>query len=326
MLRTPATATIALTRRLGLGTTVITPVAAAHRCPSIATRPLSTSRTHLTPPNSNPNHHRFARLPHRAATALKLPPPSLDEAVSNILYNTPRAAGPPPQRHVLNCLVTDEPGVLSRVSGILAARGFNIDSLVVSKTDVKDLSRMTIVLKGRDEVVDQAKKQLEDLVPVWAVLDYTHAKLIQREMLLAKVSLVPLSVSDQLHELEMQREQEHDAASPTSHPLDRAHKIAEADAILLATQEQLGSITRLTHLFGAKVVDVSSETAVVELCAKPERVEAFINLLHPFGLIEVARSGGMAMTRTPISGVYESEVDDAEEIGEAMDAAALPPS
>ena len=70
----------------------------------------------------------------------------------------------PPHRHVLNCLVQNEPGVLSRVSGILAGRGFNIDSLVVCRTEIRDLSRMCIVISGQDGVVEQARRQLEDLV------------------------------------------------------------------------------------------------------------------------------------------------------------------
>lgn len=69
-----------------------------------------------------------------------------------------------PHRHVLNCLVQNEPGVLSRVSGILAGRGFNIDSLVVCRTEIRDLSRMCIVISGQDGVVEQARRQLEDLV------------------------------------------------------------------------------------------------------------------------------------------------------------------
>lgn len=84
----------------------------------------------------------------------------------------------------------NEPGVLSRISGILAARGFNIDSLVVCNTEVEDLSRMNIVLRGQDAVVEQARRQLEDLVPVWVVLDYTDSKIVERELLLAKVSIL----------------------------------------------------------------------------------------------------------------------------------------
>ncbi|KAG1437395.1 hypothetical protein G6F56_013130 [Rhizopus delemar] len=83
----------------------------------------------------------------------------------------------PESRHILNCLVQNEPGVLSRVSGIIAGRGFNIESLVVAKTEVPDLSRMTIIFDGQNVQIEQARRQLEDLVPVWAVLDYTKTKL-----------------------------------------------------------------------------------------------------------------------------------------------------
>ena len=120
------------------------------------------------------------------------PSPSPAEAVNNILYNTPPSTASPITRHTLNCLVSNEPGVLSRISGTLAARGFNIDSLIVAKTEVPDLSRMTIILNGRSPVIEQARRQLEDLVPVWAVLDYTHTKVVERELLLVKCSVVKL--------------------------------------------------------------------------------------------------------------------------------------
>ena len=128
-----------------------------------------------------------------------VPGPSVEEAVSNILYNTPPPSRAPETRHILNCLVQNEPGVLSRVSGILAARGFNIESLVVANTEVRDLSRMTIVFNGRNVQIEQARRQLEDLVPVWAVLDYTKTKLIERELLLIKVSILgPEHLHEQL--------------------------------------------------------------------------------------------------------------------------------
>ena len=92
------------------------------------------------------------------------PGPSVEEAVSNIIYNTPPATRAPETRHILNCLVQNEPGVLSRVSGIIAARGFNIESLVVANTEVPDLSRMTVVFNGRNVHIEQARRQLEDLV------------------------------------------------------------------------------------------------------------------------------------------------------------------
>ncbi|KAJ3371537.1 hypothetical protein GGF31_003146 [Allomyces arbusculus] len=267
-----------------------------------------------------PPPHRFARRKHPAL--MRTPAPTVEEAVTNILYNTPQAGSAPVRRHVLNCLVTDEPGVLSRVSGILAARGFNIDSLVVSKTDVKQLSRMTIALKGQGTTVEQAIKQLEDLVPVWAVLDLSPHALIEREMLLAKVNIVPHQIRDQYFLAEADLV-EADAA------LDRSHKdggdaAADTDRILQGTHQQLHAVTNLAKLFNAKVVDVASETVVVELCAKSDRINAFLKLLNPFGLVEVARSGMMAMTRTPVDGVYESEVE--EELVEAVDLASLPPS
>ncbi|KAJ3551527.1 hypothetical protein NM688_g4651 [Phlebia brevispora] len=93
-----------------------------------------------------------------------------EEAVTNILYNTPPPSLQPFKRHVLNCLVQNEPGVLSRVSGILAGRGFNIDSLVVCRTEIRDLSRMCIVLRGQDGVIEQARRQLEDLVSRFSYL------------------------------------------------------------------------------------------------------------------------------------------------------------
>lgn len=88
------------------------------------------------------------------------PPPTAEDAVTNILYNTPAPSKEPETRHILNCLVQNEPGVLSRVSGILAGRGFNIESLVVAKTEVPDLSRMTIVFDGRNVQIEQARRQL----------------------------------------------------------------------------------------------------------------------------------------------------------------------
>ena len=95
--------------------------------------------------------------------------------------------------------VQDEPGVLARVSGCLAARGVNIDSLVVCATDVEDLSRMCIVLRGQDGTIEQVRRQLEDLVPVWAVVDYTNTKVVERELMLVKVSTLGPDYFDQDH-------------------------------------------------------------------------------------------------------------------------------
>ena len=112
--------------------------------------------------------HPHKRHPALTSDYLHPAPPSAEEAVSNILYNTPPIGlARTKQRHIFNCLVQNEPGVLSRVSGILAGRGFNIDSLVVAKTEVADLSRMTIVLRGESNTIEQARRQLEDLVSLY---------------------------------------------------------------------------------------------------------------------------------------------------------------
>ncbi len=205
----------------------------------------------------------------------------------------------PPKKHILNCLVQNEPGVLSRVSGILAARGFNIDSLVVCNTEVEDLSRMTIVLQGLDGVVEQARRQLEDLVPVWAVLDYTSAALVQRELLLAKISILGPEVYEELmqHHREITSPGEQTSAEASEAEenaerrlqelegqesdgedgfLERAKQVLGQSASYhpnrLATSqalrhkhEHMASITHLTHQFGGKVLDISTNNCIVEL-------------------------------------------------------------
>merc|ERR1712000_8502 len=251
-------------------------------------------------------------------------------AVSSILYETPVASQAPQKKHILNCLVQNEPGVLSRVSGILAARGFNIDSLVVCNTEVEDLSRMTIVLTGQDGVVEQARRQLEDLVPVWAVLDYTSAALVQRELLLAKVSILGPEYFEELmaHHREITGGEEEVAegeewAQRNSESSDfHPSKLALSQALRLK-HEHLKSITYFTHQFGGKVLDVSTNSCIVEVSAKPTRIDSFMKLISPFGILESARTGLMALPRSPLYGPNEAElIKDADEI---VDASVLPP-
>jgi acetolactate synthase-1/3 small subunit len=215
-------------------------------------------------------HRRIAPLP----TSDSAPAWSAQAAVSNILYETPAPSTAPPKKHILNCLVQNEPGVLSRVSGILAARGFNIDSLVVCHTEVEDLSRMTIVLSGQDGVVEQARRQLEDLVPVWAVLDYTQAPLVQRELLLAKINILGPEYFEELlahhreitngegmeEDIEDPQRLEEAGAAPDFHPSNMA--VSQA---LRHKHEHLKSITYFTHQFGGKVLDISTNSCIVEV-------------------------------------------------------------
>ncbi|KAH0543843.1 acetolactate synthase, regulatory subunit [Glutinoglossum americanum] len=286
-------------------------------------------------------HRRISPLP------MSDTPPSWSApaAVSSILYETPLPSVAPPKRHILNCLVQNEPGVLSRVSGILAARGFNIDSLVVCNTEVEDLSRMTIVLSGQDGVVEQARRQLEDLVPVWAVLDYTAAPLVQRELLLAKISILGPEYFEELlaHHREMTAA---DAESAGSRPegnevvVGGEHlrrndfhpsKLAVSQA-LRHKHEHLEAITHLAHQFGGKVLDISTNNCIVEIdtdgnnwirsSAKPSRIDAFMKLIAPFGILESARTGLMALPRSPLYGPNEEAEKEAQDL---VDASTLPP-
>jgi len=279
---------------------------------------------------------------------------TVEEAVTNILYNTPPPSLQPYKKHVLNCLVQNEPGVLSRVSGILAARGFNIDSLVVCSTEVRDLSRMCIVLSGQDGVVEQARRQLEDLVPVWAVLDYTDTRCIERELLLVKVSILgPDYLDDQLiggpsHDprrgqsyvqpiadpsavvedtpgtLSTNYEQEVAIAEQFEHGTHRAAPVPLTPSEVLRFKSQyLQSITMLADQFGAKIVDMSDNSVIVEVSGKTTRVDAFLKLIKPFGILESARTGAMVMPRTPIGSQTDEQAVDTDVGG--IDASLLPP-
>ncbi|KAI9731777.1 MAG: hypothetical protein M1834_004566 [Cirrosporium novae-zelandiae] len=286
--------------------------------------------------------HRHPKHPHHQSPS----PPSWSApaAVSSILYETPLPSSAPPKRHILNCLVQNEPGVLSRVSGILAARGFNIDSLVVCNTEVEDLSRMTIVLSGQDGVVEQARRQLEDLVPVWAVLDYTAAPLVQRELLLAKVSILGPEYFEELlrHHREIVADPERPMAElPSAETIVLGTEQVPSEQYSTAVQqkdyhpshlapsealrqkhEHLEAITHLTHQFGGKVLDISTNNCIVEVSAKPTRIDSFMKLLAPFGVLESSRTGLMALPRSPLYGPYE---EAEKEAGDLVDASTLPP-
>ncbi len=245
---------------------------------------------------------------------------------SHSCSNTPPPSLQPFTRHTLNCLVQNEPGVLARVSGILAARGFNIDSLVVCATEIEDLSRMCIVLRGQDGVIEQARRQLEDLVPVWAVLDYTRTKTIERELLLAKISILGpdyfehqlankgpdiLPATDGLEEgspAKQHVDQTINAASdghPGVGPSSQASRtpLSAAEA-LRQKHTHLQNIQAIAGQFGGKVVDLSNDALIVEMTGKTERVDAFLKLVRPYGILEAARSGTYLLSLTPNNVVF----------------------
>ncbi|KAI8364288.1 hypothetical protein EDC96DRAFT_575679 [Choanephora cucurbitarum] len=261
-------------------------------------------------------------------------PSSIEDAVYNIIYNTPEEETQKPTRHVLNCLAENEPGVISRISGILASRNFNIESMVAAHTEVEGLSRMTIVFKGKESQIEQARRQLEDLVPVWAVLDYSRTKIIERELLMIKVSILgPEHLHEQLptakldeHTVEYVDEKLNDTMTNNVTESDKPPSVA-----LRETFSHLRAITELSRLFEGKIVDVSSDSVIVQICAKPERITSFMRLCKPFGIIEAARTGVMAMPRSPVHDYYGAQTEHAysneiaEDDDDIVDPTSLPP-
>ena len=171
-------------------------------------------------------------------------------------------------RHIIAALVTNEPGVLAQVAGMFAARGFNIDSLVVGRTENPELSRMTIVVNGDDAVLEQVRKQLQKLVPVVKVVDYKDVDYVERDLMLVQVSTGNNTDGDP------------DPRGPTQGQQDRRRELIE-----------------LANLFRARVVDVSTDQLMIELSGAEDKIEAFIELIKPFGVVELARTGIIAMRR-----------------------------
>lgn len=162
-----------------------------------------------------------------------------------------------PLRHVITAKVTNEPGVLAQVAGMFAARGFNIDSLVVGRTEDPAISRMTIVVNGDLAVLEQVRKQLSRLVPVVKVSDFDHIAYVERDLVLIQVSTVSGD--------------------------DPAGK--------------RGQLIELVNLFRAKIIDVGTDNLTIELAGTEDKLEAFIELVSQYGIIELARTGVIAMAR-----------------------------
>ncbi len=176
-------------------------------------------------------------------------------------------------RHVLSALVQNQPGVLAQVSGMLASRGFNIDSLAVGETEDPHLSRITFVVRGDDRVLEQIRKQLEKIVTVVRVIDISRQAYIERDLMLLKVD---------------------------------------------APAERRGEIRGLVHDFRGRIVDVGPEQVVIEIAGREEKIEAFIELMRPYGIRELARTGRIALVRSsrsePVADGSESDAAPAAEV------------
>ena len=157
------------------------------------------------------------------------------------------------KRHILYALVENKAGVLARVAGLFSARGFNIDSLAVGETEDPDFSRMTIVVAGDENVLEQVRKQLAKLINVVKVQDFSDTPVVERDLLLARVNVPP---------------------------------------------EKRGQVIELVQIFRARIVDVGQSEMVIEAVGTEEKVQALIDLLRPYGIAEMARTGRVALARS----------------------------
>ena len=155
-------------------------------------------------------------------------------------------------RHTISVLVENEFGVLARVAGLFSGRGFNIESLSVAETLDPTVSRLTLVTRGDDQVLEQIEKQLNKLVNVIRVTDFTGTEHVERELVLIKVK---------------------------------------------AEERTRGELVNIVDIFRAKIIDVSRQSYIVEITGTEDKVRALIELLTPLGILEVVRTGRVAMFR-----------------------------
>ena len=156
------------------------------------------------------------------------------------------------RKHLLSILVANKPGVLTRIAGLFARRGFNIDTLAVGPTDDEKLSRITLTLDGANHPIDQVTKQLHKLVNVIKIRDLEPEETIARELAVFKIA---------------------------------ADGAARAE------------IMQLVEIFKARIIDVTKRSIIVEVVGEASKDAAFEKLVRPFGLIEMAQTGEIAISR-----------------------------
>jgi acetolactate synthase-1/3 small subunit len=156
------------------------------------------------------------------------------------------------RKHILSILVENKPGVLTRIAGLFARRGFNINTLAVGPTDNESVSRVTLTLDGALHPIDQVTKQLHKLVNVLKIRDLEPGETLARELAIFKVS---------------------------------------------ADGSGRAEVMQICEIFRAKIVDVNKRSLILEVTGTCEKVDAFERLVRPFGLIEMARTGEIAISR-----------------------------
>jgi len=152
--------------------------------------------------------------------------------------------------HIISVWVENKAGVLSKVSGLFASRGYNIVSLSVGETEDPEISRMTIVVEGDDRIIEQVKKQLNKLIDTIKVIDFTKKSCINKELCYIKLNIKNKDITE---------------------------------------------LTTICQVFGAKIIDIGRKTITIELVESDKRVNEFLKLAENFGIVEIARSGTVAI-------------------------------
>jgi acetolactate synthase-1/3 small subunit len=155
-------------------------------------------------------------------------------------------------RHVISVLVENKFGVLAKIAGLFSGRGFNIDSLSVGETMDPSISRMTIVTRGDDKILEQITKQLNRLIDVIKVQDFTDQAYVDRELVMIKVG---------------------------------------------ASSNNRAQVMEVADIFRAKIIDVSPETLTLEVTGGQGKIGAIIDLLKPYDIKELVRTGRVAISR-----------------------------
>ena len=157
-----------------------------------------------------------------------------------------------PLHHTLSVLVENKAGVLARVAGLFARRGFNIYSLAVAPTDDERFSRITIVIDVEDNTVEQITKQLFKLINVVKISELAPSESVERELLLCTAKAGP---------------------------------------------EARGQVIELVQIFEGRIVDVGHERLTVMLAGTPSKLDDFEELMRPYGIVELQRTGRVALPK-----------------------------
>jgi acetolactate synthase I/III small subunit len=157
-------------------------------------------------------------------------------------------------KHILSVTVRDQPGVLVRIAGLFARRGFNIESLSVAQSETPGLSRTTFVVTGDDETIEQVEKQLQKLIDVIKVVDHSQTDYVDRELMLIKVAI--------------------------------------------STPENRIEIRQIAQDFRARIVDVHSNALMFEVTGGGKKIDAFIDQMKQYGILELMRTGQVALGRS----------------------------